>query len=83
MGSLLVQVSLLRRSAQDLFTNPGFMLHTFAARSGEEAGLAEEPPTTSGSSPPPHGIDIHKVTDTFTALLQVISLPFIFLTIAF
>ena len=47
------------------------MLDTFTAEPGGGAGLAEEPPTTSGSALPPHGIDIAKVTATYTALLQV------------
>lgn len=47
------------------------MLHTFTAEPGGGAGLAEEAPTTSSSDLPPHGIDIAKVTATYTALLQV------------
>lgn len=53
------------------------MLHTFTAESDGGAGLAEEAPTTSGSDLPPHGIDIAKVTATYTALLQVPSISII------
>ena len=68
-----MQVALLRRGTQDLFTSPAFMLHAFTARPEGEGDLAEDPPTTSGSAPPPHNIDIAKVTATYTALLQVLS----------
>ena len=47
------------------------MLHAFTSEPGGGAGLAEEPPTTSGCALPPHGLDIAKVTATYTALLQV------------
>lgn len=50
------------------------MLHAFTDRPDGGVGLAEEPPSTSGSGPPPHGIDIAKVTATYTALLQVLQL---------
>ena len=70
-----LQVTLLRRSTQDLFTSPGFMLHNFAARPDEGQGPAEQSPSTSGSSLPPHGINIALVIETYTALLQVIPAP--------
>ncbi|KAL3150237.1 hypothetical protein ABBQ32_000095 [Trebouxia sp. C0010 RCD-2024] len=53
------------------------MLHAFMDRPDGGMGLAEEPPTTSGSGPRPHGIDIAKVTATYTALLQVYSLELV------
>ena len=64
-----MQVQSLKRSSQDLFSSPGFLLHTFAA----EPGLADpnEEPSTSGSAPPPHGLDLAKITQTYNALLQV------------
>lgn len=68
-----MQVALLRRGTQDLFTSPAFMLHAFTARPEGEGDLAADPPITSGSAPPPHNIDIAKVTATYTALLQVLS----------
>lgn len=63
----------MKRSVQDLFSSPGFMLHTFASEPGR-LGDPDNTPSTSGSTPPPHGLDIVKLTQAYNALLQVGSL---------
>lgn len=47
------------------------MLHTFTAEPDSGAGVAEGPSGASASALPPHGLNIAKVTATYTALLQV------------
>jgi len=49
------------------------MLHTFEIRPNEEDMTLQEFPSTSGSSEPPHGLDMAKVTTVYNALLQVCS----------
>ena len=65
-----MQVNVLKRNAQDLFSSPGFLLQTFTVDQGLARG-PEEGPSTSGSGPPPHGLDLAKITQTYNALLQV------------
>ncbi len=68
-----LQVSMLKRSAHDLFSCPGFMLHTFETRPCTDSAPSsiKDPPTSSGSHHPAHGLDVAKVTDVYNALLQV------------
>jgi len=68
-----LQVSMLKRSAHDLFSCPGFMLQTFETRPCTDSAPSsiKDPPTSSGSHHPAHGLDVAKVTDVYNALLQV------------
>ena len=64
---------MLKRSASDLFSCPGFMLHTFDTQAciGSAPASIEDPPTSSGSHHPVHGLDVAKITEVYNALLQV------------
>lgn len=46
------------------------MLHTFALEPGNLEDI-DDIPSTNGSMPPSHGLDLVKVTQAYNALLQV------------
>ncbi|DBA87172.1 TPA: hypothetical protein ACH3X2_005178 [Trebouxia sp. C0005] len=70
------KVSILKKSAHDLFSCPGFMLHTFETQPCIDSATTsiEDPPTSSGSHHPAHGLDVGKITEVYNALLQVYSI---------
>lgn len=69
-GGVSLQVSMLKKSTHDLFSCPGFMLHTFEAPLPVD-DAPHLPPTTSGATHPDHALDLAKIAEVYTALLQV------------
>ena len=49
------------------------MLHTVETQSCIDSAPSsiEDPPTSSGSNHPAHGLDVAKITEVYNALLQV------------
>lgn len=73
-GGVSLQVSMLKKSTHDLFSCPGFMLHTFEAQLPVDDAPhlpPQEPPTTSGATHPDHGLGLAKIAEVYNALLQV------------
>lgn len=69
---LMMQVSMLKRSAQDLFSCPAFMLHTFSDwHSPDSVDSPQDLPLTTRAAQQMLGLDLAKVTHTYNALLQV------------
>ena len=49
------------------------MLHTFEAQLpvDDAPQFPQDPPTTSGATHPDHGLDLTKIAEVYSALLQV------------
>ena len=67
---VVVQVNMLKRSTQDLFSCPGFMLHTFSDQTCDPEP-SQDSASSSGPAEQPVRLDTSRITETYNALLQV------------